>query len=379
MKLREMKLLVSILTTAALLLAPAPRMVDGATNAAKASRVVTTNRDEDERDDAETLWRSIAATADVVVTLCVNSGNVVVRGWDQREVRARSSEAAQLELLDTKSPKPPPPVIPGISPVPPVPPQVPTPNMPASPNTPATAPLAANLAEAAHVEVLLANSEGEDLNSGDCQASANAELYVPRGATIILRVRHGDVDVEGLAEARIESLSGDTDIRRVTKAVEVTSFSGDIVLDETSGPVRLRTISGDIEVKDARALNSKDPLTVKTTSGDVNLESIAHALVEASAVSGDVQMTGGLARGGRYDFKTTSGNVILILPANASFKLNARIIVSGEIINAFPFQAQSDAPPSTEPQAGRLVGTVGTGDAELNLSSFKGTLQLKKQ
>jgi DUF4097 and DUF4098 domain-containing protein YvlB len=225
----------------------------------------------------------------------------------------------------------------------------------------------------------MANSEDEDLNAGDCHASGDVELDVPRGATLILTVRNGDADVEGVAVARIESLSGDTDVRRITKSIEVKSISGSIFLFDSSGRARLRTFSGDLEVRNARALEANDSLTANTTSGSVHLENVTHARIEAGAVSGDVDMTGVLTRGGSYNFKTHSGDVTVTLPADSSFKLNARVISGGDISNAFLLKGQTNAPLFDDIKEVRLVGIVGTGDAELILSSFNGMLQLRKK
>ncbi|HKY27499.1 MAG TPA: hypothetical protein VJM12_06085, partial [Pyrinomonadaceae bacterium] len=45
---------------------------------------------------------------------------------------------------------------------------------------------------------------------------------------------------------------------------------------------------------------------------------------------------GPLAQQGRYEFKTLSGDVILTLPVNASFNLNAKMAQDGEIVTDFP-------------------------------------------
>jgi hypothetical protein len=146
-------------------------------------------------------------------------------------------------------------------------------------------------------------------------------------------------------------------------------------------------------------------------SGDVTLEGITHAQVRGTATSGDILYRGALAHGGDYDFKTTSGDLSLELPADSSFSLHAKVVLNGDIITDFPVKvsagSSASGPPGVPPRppngpAGmpppppdarsaarnrpprelpgtRLDGTVGTGDAVVNLTSFSGSLYLRKQ
>lgn len=307
------------------------------------------------------LERRAVAEPSVVVTICVASGNVTVRGWDRGEVRARSDNAGSLRLL--------------------------TPNVQPAPR----------------VEVLVSEERDQELNQGDCGSTTGLEVTVPRGATVSLRVREGHAEVSGVTEARVEALSGDVDVRDVSKAVEVNCMSGDVTLEDSGGRTRVRTVSGAVEVRNVRALSPGDELEATSTSGDVIIEGVTHSRVSGATVSGNVLYTGSLAGGGSYDFKTISGDVTVELPPASSFNLRARVIADGEIITDFPVRmagAAAGAPPAppAAPEPGnsrrpphspphppgsgqtRLDGTVGSGGggAVLTLSSFNGTLHLKK-
>jgi hypothetical protein len=321
------------------------------------------------------LERRAEAEPKAVVSLCLSTGDVVVRGWDRGEVRARADEAGSLRLL--------------------------TPNVRPSPR----------------VEVLVTEDKDSEPGSGDCGSTNMIELMVPRGATVILQTNNGHVEVSDVAEARIKALSGDVEVRRVSEAVEVSCLSGDISVSDSSGPVRLATISGVVEARNLHTVSPGDNFEAKSTSGDVTLEGVVHAQVEGSAVSGNVLYMGALARGGSYDFRTISGDVTLELPVSASFNLHAKVVVSGDIDTDFPVKTAANAlavpasaaPPSLpptgrgpagtlpappappygkkpgknkppkEPVQTRLDGTVGTGDAVVNLSSFSGSLHLRRQ
>ncbi|HEX8558815.1 MAG TPA: DUF4097 family beta strand repeat-containing protein [Pyrinomonadaceae bacterium] len=335
------------------------------------------------RGEGASAERRAEADPRVVVTLCLSQGDVLVRGWDRREVSARAVGAGTLRLL--------------------------TPNVTPAPR----------------VEVLASDEADAEPGAGDCGSVERVELMTPRGATVNIQSHNGHVEVSDVAELRVKSLSGDVNARRVSQSVEVSCLSGDVSVADSSGPVRVATISGHVEARNVRTLSAADNFEAKSTSGDVTLEGVGHGQVVGSAVSGSVLYTGALARGGSYDFRTISGDVTLELPANSSFNLHARVVVSGEINTDFPVRlppggttavpATPGAPtpaatPGPAPEAGPLVvvvtpengrpkqikvkppkevrepptsarldGTVGGGGAVVNLSSFSGSLHLKKR
>lgn len=321
---------------AILLAATAATPLDAAPSLSSSKRVA---RGESQDDATERVERTAAAESNVLVTVCIASGDVIVHGWDRAEVRASTVDAEQLELRRAAL----------------------TRSGPAS-----------------SVEVLVANGPdtGHQLAS-DCNASSDITLDVPRGATIQVKTRDGAVEVMDVADARVESLSGDIAVRRVGKRVEAASVSGDVSLESSSGPVRLKSISGSIEASNARTIEATDDFEASTVSGEVSLEQVAHSHVEAWTISGIVSMKGPLARGGRYELKTTSGDIVLSLPPDASFRVSARIR-RGEILTDFPLKDAAGANHST-PQAQFLTGTHGTGDATLNLYTYSGTVHLRRQ
>jgi hypothetical protein len=329
--------------------------------------------------------RTSAADGQAVVSLCLSSGDVLVRGWERAEVRARAEGVGNVRLL--------------------------TPNVRPAPR----------------VEVLVSDDEENEPDSGDCGTAERVELMVPRGATVNVRTHNGHIDVSDVADARVEALSGDVDLRRITKGVTVSCLSGDVSLTDASGPVKLITVSGSVEARNARPLAAGDEFEAKSTSGEVTVENVRHSQVTGATVSGSLLYTGSLARGGAYDFRTISGDVTMEIPADSSFSLHARVVVSGDIDTDFPVRmitvgtgapqptpmpqpSPMPAPPnppqpgqppqdpntwpmpprpervkparvkiSKGPEQVRLDGTVGTGDATVNMSSFSGSLHLRKQ
>ncbi|MGA9998295.1 MAG: DUF4097 family beta strand repeat-containing protein [Pyrinomonadaceae bacterium] len=267
-------------------------------HAAYAQRTVTMSK-------AQRVEQTVAAQPNVTVSLCVTSGDLTVLGTDARTVTARSHNAKQIKLRRTD-------------------------------NTDTTQP-------ARRLEVLVADyADGSISNTDDCQAFSDMELEVPRGATVELRTRDGNVKVTDVTEARVTTMSGDISLQRITKAVDVDSVSGNISLKDASGRVKLSSSGGSVSVEDARPNDSDDEFEAKSLSGDVNLERVGHAVVGARTISGSVQMTGALAHGGRYGFKTMSGDVTLVLPPDSSFQVNAKTSQGGEIVSDFPLKLVSE-------------------------------------
>lgn len=319
-------------------------------------------REESKRESHQksaNVERTSSAEAQAVVTLCLSQGDVIVRGWDKKEVHASAAGVGNLRLL--------------------------TPNVQPAPR----------------VEVLVADDEETEPDSGDCGTADQVELMVPRGSTVNVRTQNGHIDVSDVSDARLEALSGDVEVRRIARAVQVSCLSGDVMVTDVSGPVRATTVSGSVEARNARSLSAGDGFETKSTSGDVTIENVRHSEVVAATISGSVLYTGALARGGAYDFKTISGDVTMEIPADSSFTLHAKVVVSGDINTDFPVKTMAvgggvPAPPSTpqppppprgkvkikppkEPEQARLDGTVGSGDATVNMSSFSGSLHLRKR
>jgi hypothetical protein len=290
----------------------------------------------------------------VTLLACIESGDVVVRAWDRKEVRARSNDASRIELRRADAT--------------------------VEPN-PAT-----------RIEVLVAKDESEPARPGLCSNSGNLELDVPRGSTVQIKGNTGDVHIAGVANVRAKTLSGDIELQRITKSVEAWSANGTIVMRNSRAGARLETISSEIVANDIGTDDAGAEFFAKSVSGEITLSKLAHTHVEASSSNSSIDYEGAVVQGGLYTFKSHSGSVTLTLPSDASFQLNAKVHHSGEIITDFPIRQVpvqvNEDPRNNAPvggallEDGRLTGVTGKGDkraATLILSSFSGTLHLQRQ
>lgn len=319
-----------------------------------------------------------------VVTLCVASGTLRVRGWDKNEIHVRSLDAAQIEFRRIDRVK--------------------------DTTRPAT-----------RIDVMVLDKVTGANPKLDCQALASVEMDVPVGATVQVQTRDGDIAIAGVAAAYAGSQNGDIQIERVTKLIEAGSLGGSIFLKDSSGRVSLSSASGVLEVVNVRPASDEDTFEVGTVSGDIQLSRVSNPKVTAKTVNGTLMMSGPLAKSGSYGFTNMTGDVVLTMPHDASFQLNAKISEKHDIVSDFALKYLSETPPPPAvkpakpgvvatpkppdakgkvlPRTGPVVAPIvverraviasphvlrrvsaicGTGDATISIASFGGTVRLKK-
>ena len=334
----------------------------------------------DENSDTksgEKVERSLAVDAEAVVTLCVASGTLRVHGWEKNEIRVRSIDAMQIDFqrIDKVKDKPP-----------------------------------------RRVDVIVLNKSTGVHPRGDCQAIADVDMEVPAGATVQVQTRDGDIVIAGVAGAYAGSQNGDITIERATKLVEAGSVGGSISLKDSAGRINLSSAGGGVEATNIRAASDDDTFEVGTVSGDIQLNRVSNPKVTAKTVNGTVTMSGPLAKSGWYGITNMTGDILLAMPHDASFKLNAKVSDKHDIVSDFSLKYLTDAtpppppakiktktpetkvktpaPPATpgpviepivvqkplpSPYGLRRVSAVyGSGDATISIASFGGTVRLKK-
>jgi DUF4097 and DUF4098 domain-containing protein YvlB len=260
---------------------------------------------------SQKVEQSVPADPNVRVSLCVASGDVNVRGWDKNEVLARSDDGVQIELRRND---------------------------------------ATSQSQATKLEVLLRDRAEGESSRNSCQSSGDITLSVPRGATVQVQTRDGDISIIEVASAYAGSQNGDISIEQVSRSIEACSIGGSISIKNSTGRVNVTSVGGTLEAINLRPAESGDQFEAVSVSGDITLEQVGHAQLSARTVNGNVSLTGPLARRGSYGFKTMSGDVTLTLPADASFQLSAKVSQNGEIITDFPLKLITEdlegAPPA---------------------------------
>jgi putative adhesin len=369
----------------------------------------TTPAFHDEKKDAkssEQLERAMPVDPAATITVCVRNGTISVRGWDKHEVHVSSGDAGVIDFrrIDKVKPK----------------------DKEKAIETPAT-----------RVDVMVMDKSDKTGKKGDCQAIADVEVEVPHGATVQVQTRDGDIHIVGVAAVYAGSQNGDIDIESASKLVEAGSVGGSILVRDSAGRMNLSSAGGTVNVANVKGTSADDTFEVATVSGDVQLEHVSNSKLVVKTVNGSVLMSGALVRSGQYGFTTLSGDVTLALPTDASFQIVAKLSETQNIISDFKLKysevpgapaptpkmtpapdavpqpptpkAQSaptvapktaSPPPARTPQTPkpgsqttviikpsiaiapyalrRIVATCGSGDANIAVNSFSGTVRLKK-
>jgi DUF4097 and DUF4098 domain-containing protein YvlB len=112
-------------------------------------------------------------------------------------------------------------------------------------------------------------------------------------------------------------------------------------------------------------------------SGDVVVENVSCQRLEAQTVSGGVQFAGDLARGGRYELSSHSGDVKVTIAGNTGFEVEATSF-SGSVRT--DIQLQSDIEDDRRGPRRRTVrGVHGDGSALLDLTTFSGSIVISRR
>jgi DUF4097 and DUF4098 domain-containing protein YvlB len=144
------------------------------------------------------------------------------------------------------------------------------------------------------------------------------------------------------------------------------SVSGGAVASGIKGDLAAKTVSGSVQISQA--------------SGYVEAESVSGSVtisggngVEASSVSGSLHFKGRVNPSGRYELKSHSGSVTIVVPGDSAFALQASTF-SGPIQSDFDIKIRG-----LEGNKKSINGTVGAGGPTVEASSFSGSVSIKKE
>lgn len=178
--------------------------------------------------------------------------------------------------------------------------------------------------EASGVPVDVAR-EGDTITletDGGRGTGADYTLRVPKGSSLEVESRAGDVEVTGL--------EGN---------VSVVAEAGDVTVGNTGGSVSVEAAQGDVSVSDVNTDAGQAELVVG--SGDVRLEDLVLGTVEASIEAGDVEVLGRFSGGGRIVVET--GSITSIIPPEDARELTLEARV-GTVVRETEGDADDEAP-----------------------------------
>jgi DUF4097 and DUF4098 domain-containing protein YvlB len=178
-------------------------------------------------------------------------------------------------------------------------------------------------------------------------SGASAKLRVPEGAILDLRSSNGPLTTSGpVSDVKAQTSNGPIEARGSLGQLDLNTSNGPITIDGGSGSINVETSNGPIEI------------------------TADNAVVTGRTSNGPFRFTGSLAQG-RSEMRTSNGSLIVTLPANAQFVVDADTS-NAKISSDFAVTAQDFSD-------NRLRGTVGTDPGTtLVLHTSNGSIEIRQ-
>ena len=175
--------------------------------------------------------------------------------------------------------------------------------------------------------------EARRSNRRNVNVSVNYNVTAPAGSRISVESISGSIKVSDIkGDVSANSVSGNIRISGAGRINAAKTISGTVEIADAQvdGGLESSSVSGDVILRHVTARR----VDVGTVSGNVKLDDLQCDRVSANSTSGGVAFTGTLARNGRYELKSFSGEVRLYLEGNNGFEVEANSF-SGEVRSDF--------------------------------------------
>jgi DUF4097 and DUF4098 domain-containing protein YvlB len=206
-------------------------------------------------------------------------------------------------------------------------------------------------------------------------------VSVPAGTEVDVSSVSGSVRVSSVrGTVRARSVSGNVTTAGSPRVEVANSVSGDVDLADVSsdGDLNVGSVSGDIRARGVKAR----ALDLSTVSGRIDAADVTCDRLRMKSVSGDLDFTGTLARNGRYEVNSHSGDVRMAVPENSGFELDATTF-SGSIDSELPAKLTGASSSDDRRRRGRTGRTtravVGDGTAVLTIATFSGDILIRRR
>ena len=196
------------------------------------------------------------------------------------------------------------------------------------------------------------------------------EIHVPKGSSLDIETVSAWIRIEGVhGNLMAESVSGSITCEGTAESVEFETVSGGIEITGVKSRIEAESVSGAVEIRDAGGA-----VEAATVSGSVTISGGDFERGDFESVSGALHFEGDLESDGHYQFENLSGSTTLVLPeeADATFTIET---FSGSIKTDFGARIDSE-----DHGPGKFSEfSSGSGAATLEITSFSGSITLKKK
>ncbi|MGA9405670.1 MAG: hypothetical protein WBW71_00930 [Bacteroidota bacterium] len=232
---------------------------------------------------------------------------------------------------------------------------------------------------------LTGSTSGGDIRTEDIEGTmemktsgGNIELGTVTGEAEV-KTSGGDIKVEKVGKSLKASTSGgDVEVGDVGGDAVLSTSGGEVKVGKVSGSASLKTAGGDIELRSASGT-----VEAKTAGGNIRLENISGS-IDAKTAGGDVEAELIPSGKGPSELRSSGGNVILSVPANAKATIDATIELRYEWgrhrddydIHS-DFKEESKTGSKDEQEIHAVYKLNGGGDS-ITLETTNGNIEIKK-
>lgn len=204
-------------------------------------------------------------------------------------------------------------------------------------------------------------------------------VKAPAGTRIVVNSLRADVSITGIkGELKVTTASGDIVLTDVGSIQEAKTGNGDVVIrgSVSDGQLDAGSLNGDITITDVKARR----ITANSVNGSVVAREVTCDAASLSTIAGDVVYAGSLAKGGRYEFTSNSGDVRFSPSGSTGYALQATSF-TGDISSSIALVGQQGRSLTNQrgPRRRAATAQVGDGSATVTLQTFSGDISIGKR
>ncbi|NNE99238.1 MAG: DUF4097 family beta strand repeat protein [Pyrinomonadaceae bacterium] len=281
--------------------------------------------------------KSIDVNSKVLVQLCVLRGKVKINGWKRKEVRAFIGNGGSLGFKVRQK--------------------------------------AQESGKPTWVDVLGYDLKDRSGSRGNkCLSGDVIELDVPVNTEVKIEGQESEISVDSIRRAYVHNHGGSIFVDNVKDGVDARTHQGDVSLRRSNGRIYVSTTSGNVVAFKTDVNEIGDYFKAKSQSGAITLQSVEQRELEVRSTSGTINYLGKLNSGGQYTFYTSNGSITLGIPKNSSFQATV-----SSSAGKFDSDIQlKDVDIDEKGGFQRITGRAGTGDSVLYLTTYNGSIRIRK-
>lgn len=201
---------------------------------------------------------------------------------------------------------------------------------------------------------------------GESPVVADLVIYLPRRSQASLKSVDASITVKDVS-GWFYTVSGSIRVSGSASSVEAVAMTGNIDLEVTAPWVKAQTGQGHVLIRGA-----PQDVDASTIGGAVDIAAGSILRGRFSSVTGDIRYAGAPAPRSLFEFSNHAGSVDFLLArdVSATFDLSS---VTGDLANGF-VQVR---PVALGSHGMRLH--LGTGEAQVTVRTFKGTIRVRPQ